>query len=68
MNEATLYSPAFAALSAGKAMFYCVSYAMPVVAGAGALRGGWSRTGPFTLGHGLRPPRLSSALARWRLS
>ena len=47
---ATLYSPAFAALSAGTAMFYYVSYAMPVVAGAFALRGGWSRTGPFTLG------------------
>ncbi len=47
---ATLYSPAFAALSAGTAMFYYVSYAMPVVAGALALRGGWSRRGPFTLG------------------
>lgn len=47
---ATLYSPAFAALSAGTAIFYYVSYAMPVVAGAWALRRGWSRQGPFTLG------------------
>ncbi len=47
---ATLYSPAFAALSAGTAMFYYVSYAMPVMAGALALRSGWSRSGPFTLG------------------
>ena len=47
---ATLYSPAFAALSAGTAMFYYVSYAMPVAAGAFALRRGWSRKGSFTLG------------------
>ncbi len=47
---ATLYSPAFAALSAGTAMFYYVSYAMPVAAGLVALRQGWTRTGPFSLG------------------
>ena len=55
---ATLYSPAFTALAAGTAMFYYISYAMPVAAGALALRRGWSRTGPFTLGPLFAPAAL----------
>jgi amino acid transporter len=47
---ATLYSPAFAALAAGCAMFIYVSYAMAI--GAGLLAEGktWTEFGPFRLG------------------
>jgi amino acid transporter len=52
---ATLYSPAFAALAAGCALFLYVSYAMPI--GAGLLAEGktWTEFGPFRLG-GLSKP------------
>ena len=48
---ATLYSPAFAALAAGCAMFLYVSYAMPIAAGLVAEGKTWTEFGPFRLGH-----------------
>jgi amino acid transporter len=47
---ATLYSPAFAALAAGCAMFIYISYALAI--GAGLLAEGktWTQFGPFRLG------------------
>ncbi|MEA2780928.1 MAG: hypothetical protein QOK29_2472 [Rhodospirillaceae bacterium] len=52
---ATLYSPAFATLAAGCAVFLYLSYAMPI--GAGILAEGktWTKKGPFQLG-GLSKP------------
>ena len=47
---ATLYSPAFAALAAGCAMFLYISYAMPVLAGLFAEGKTWTEFGPFRLG------------------
>ena len=47
---ATLYSPAFAALAAGCALFLYVSYAMPVAAGLLAEGKTWTQFGPFRLG------------------
>ncbi len=47
---ATLYSPAFAALAAGCALFLYVSYAMPVAAGLLAEGRSWTSFGPFRLG------------------
>lgn len=47
---ATLYSPAFAALAAGCALFLYVSYAMPVAAGLLAEGRSWTTFGPFRLG------------------
>ncbi|MFO1067019.1 MAG: amino acid permease [Geminicoccaceae bacterium] len=47
---ATLYSPAFAALAAGCALFLYVSYAMPVAAGMLAEGKTWTEFGPFRLG------------------
>jgi amino acid transporter len=47
---ATLYSPAFAALAAGCAMFLYISYAMPVLAGLFAEGRSWTEFGPFRLG------------------
>ena len=47
---ATLYSPAFAALAAGCALFLYVSYAMPVAAGLFAEGKTWTEFGPFRLG------------------
>ncbi|MCF3947695.1 amino acid permease [Acidiphilium sp. AL] len=47
---ATLYSPAFAALAAGCAMFLYISYAMPVAAGLFAEGKTWTEFGPFRLG------------------
>src|SRR4029077_6137669 len=46
----TLYSPAFATLASGCAIFLYLSYAMPV--GAGILAEGktWTKKGPFQLG------------------
>lgn len=47
---ATLYSPAFAALAAGCAMFLYISYAMPIAAGLVAEGKTWTEFGPFRLG------------------
>ena len=47
---ATLYSPAFAALAAGCAMFLYISYVMPVAAGLFAEGRTWTEFGPFRLG------------------
>ncbi|MCB8876699.1 amino acid permease [Acidisoma silvae] len=47
---ATLYSPAFAALAAGCAVFLYISYAMPVAAGFLAEGKSWTEFGPFRLG------------------
>jgi len=47
---ATLYSPAFAALAAGCAMFLYISYAMPIAAGLFAEGKTWTEFGPFKLG------------------
>jgi len=47
---ATLYSPAFAALAAGCAVFLYVSYAMPIAAGLLAEGKTWTAFGPFHLG------------------
>jgi amino acid transporter len=47
---ATLYTPAFSALSAGCALFLYVSYAMPVLAGTITRGRTWTTFGPFQLG------------------
>ena len=47
---ATLYTPAFATLAAGCAVFLYLSYAMPVAAGLLAEGRTWTRFGPFRLG------------------
>ncbi len=47
---ATLYSPAFAALAAGCAMFLYISYTMPIAAGLFAEGSRWTEFGPFRLG------------------
>lgn len=52
---ATLYSPAFAALAAGCALFLYVSYAMPVLAGLRAEGKTWTQFGPFRLGIWSKP-------------
>lgn len=52
---ATLYSPAFAALAAGCAVFLYISYAMPIAAGLLAEGKTWTSFGPFRLG-GLSKP------------
>ena len=46
---ATLYSPAFAALAAGCALFLYISYAMPVAAGLLAEGKSWTVYGPYRL-------------------
>jgi len=46
---ATLYTPAFAALSAGCAVFLYISYAMPIAAGLLAEGKSWKEFGPFRL-------------------
>ena len=46
----TLYSPAFAALAVGCAMFLYVSYAFPIAAGIVAEGKTWTEFGPFRLG------------------
>ena len=51
----TLYSPAFAALSAGSVVFLYVSYAMPVGAGLFAEGKTWTSFGPFRLGRLSKP-------------
>lgn len=52
---ATLYSPAFAALAAGCALFLYVSYAMPIAAGMLAEGNKWTEFGPFRLGFLSKP-------------
>lgn len=52
---ATLYSPAFAALAAGCALFLYISYAMPVAAGLLAEGKSWTTFGPFRLGIWSKP-------------
>ncbi len=52
---ATLYSPAFAALAAGCAVFLYISYAMPVAAGIFAEGRSWTNFGPFRLGAASKP-------------
>lgn len=52
---ATLYSPAFAALAAGCALFLYVSYAMPIAAGLLAEGKTWTEFGPFRLGVWSKP-------------
>jgi len=58
----TLYSPAFAALAAGCAMFLYISYAMPILAGLFAEGRSWTEFGPFRLGVFSRPLALISVL------
>jgi amino acid transporter len=52
---ATLYSPAYAALAAGCAVFLYISYAMPIFAGMLAQGGKWTTFGPFKLGFLSKP-------------
>jgi amino acid transporter len=59
---ATLYSPAFAALAAGCAMFLYISYTMPVVAGLFAEGRSWTEFGPFRLGAFSKPLALISTV------
>lgn len=59
---ATLYSPAFAALAAGCAVFLYISYAMPVAAGFFAIGRSWTEFGPFTLGPLFKPFAAITAL------
>jgi len=49
-TAATLYTPTFAALSAGCAVFLYISYAMPIAAGLSAEGKAWKTFGPFRLG------------------
>jgi amino acid transporter len=59
---ATLYSPAFAALAAGCALFLYVSYAMPIAAGMLAEGKTWTEFGPFRLGVWSKPFALITIL------
>jgi amino acid transporter len=52
---ATLYSPAFAALAAGCALFLYISYAMPIAAGLFTEGKSWTEFGPFRLGIWSKP-------------
>jgi amino acid transporter len=54
----TLYSSAYAALSAGCAVFLYVSYAMPIAAGFFAEGKSWTTFGPFKLGVFSKPLAL----------
>jgi len=58
----TLYSPAFAALAAGCAMFLYISYAMPILAGLFAEGKTWTEFGPFRLGALSKPLAAISVL------
>ena len=51
----TLYSPAFAALAVGCAMFLYISYALPIAAGLVAEGKTWTEFGPFRLGVWSKP-------------
>ncbi|WP_284317093.1 amino acid permease [Labrys miyagiensis] len=59
---ATLYSPAFAALAAGCALFLYVSYAMPIAAGLLAEGKTWTEFGPFRLGIWSKPLGIIAVL------
>lgn len=59
---ATLYSPAFAALAAGCAMFLYISYAMPILAGLFAEGKTWTEFGPFRLGAFSKPLAVISTV------
>lgn len=59
---ATLYSPAFAALAAGCAMFLYISYAMPVLAGLFAEGKSWTEFGPVRLGIFSKPLAVITAV------
>jgi amino acid transporter len=59
---ATLYSPAFAALAAGCALFLYVSYAMPIAAGLLAEGKSWTEFGPFRLGVWSKPLGIIAVL------
>lgn len=59
---ATLYSPAFAALAAGTALFLYISYAMPVAAGLFAEGRTWTEYGPFRLGALSKPLAVLTVL------
>jgi amino acid transporter len=58
----TLYSPAFATLAAGCAIFLYISYAMPVVAGILAEGKTWTKKGPFQLGALSKPLAVLTVL------
>jgi amino acid transporter len=58
----TLYSPAFAALAAGCAVFFYISYAMPIAAGLLAEGKTWTTFGPFRLGAWSRPLAVITVL------
>ncbi len=59
---ATLYSPAFAALAAGCALFLYISYAMPIAAGLVAEGKTWTEFGPFRLGIWSKPIAVLSLI------
>jgi hypothetical protein len=62
---ATLYSPAFAALAAGCALFLYISYAMPIAAGFLAEGKSWTEFGPFRLGiWRFKGPPIGAEIAR----
>jgi amino acid transporter len=64
---ATLYSPAFAALAAGCAMFLYISYVMPVAAGLFAEGKSWTEFGPFRLGALSKPLAVLSIIGAFIL-
>jgi amino acid transporter len=59
---ATLYSPAFAALAAGCAMFLYISYIMPIFSGLLTEGKSWTEFGPFRLGVWSKPFALISVI------
>ncbi len=64
---ATLYSPAFAALAAGCAMFLYISYVMPIAAGLFAEGNRWTEFGPFRLGALSKPLAVLSIIGAFIL-
>lgn len=58
----TLYSPAFAALAAGCALFLYLSYAMPIGAGILAIGKSWTTFGPFNLGPFYKPLAIMTVI------
>ena len=64
---ATLYSPAFAALAAGCAMFLYISYVMPIAAGLFAEGRRWREFGPFRLGVFSKPLAVLSIIGAFIL-
>ena len=58
----TLYSPAFAALAVGCAMFLYISYALPIAAGLVAEGKTWTEFGPFRLGVWSKPIAVLSLI------